>query len=143
MEQPRTLRRAATVRSILAATVLARIAVLGTNRVFVAADDGRTIVTLDAVSGVVRRVYRSGGFVSDVAVDTRTGTLLLATLNGTASGGPARGSVRVLDEATGTVLRVVAVGMGPLRVAVDDADRRAVTVNYNDGTASIIALPRR
>ncbi len=89
---------------------------------------------------VVLRTVRVGLHPGAIAVDERTRRAFVVdegrdAVNGHAG---ARGSVSVLDAATGAVLRTTAVGVGANAVAVDEQAGRVFVVNTSDGSVSVL-----
>jgi DNA-binding beta-propeller fold protein YncE len=86
-----------------------------------------TVRMLDARSGLFLRTMSVGSAPMAIAVDTRTGDVLVTTLGPTvtsACGCPGNatgvGSVEVLDGRSGARLRTVAVGVSPAMTVVDE-----------------------
>lgn len=99
--------------------VAAGIAVVGVTTATMSRADGRT----------VRPTVRSAAEVVSphaVAVDVRTGHVFVTDSGGSGVGG----SVHMVDGATGTVLRTVAVGPSPRGVAVDGRTGRVFVANW-------------
>jgi DNA-binding beta-propeller fold protein YncE len=121
-----------------------------TGRVFVANDidlranggvsvPNGSVSILDATSGRLVRSVTVGMFPTAVAVDARSGRVVVA------SKGPVdsnlvplgNGTVTVLDARSGAVLRTVAVGTFPVAIAVDERAGRAFVVNARGTTVRI------
>lgn len=103
---------------------------------------GTRIAVLDLRTGTVLRHIPAGMEVSALAVDDRTGHLLVVSTGPTDSGGIPRGKGRlaVLDPAQGAVLRLLTTGYMPATIVVIGQTRRAYIVNtgaHRDGPAPI------
>jgi len=88
-----------------------------------------SVVTIDAATGTMVRRVAGGigwGYDGEVALDTATRRLFVA--NGLSN------TVGVVDAASGRLVRTVAVGAYPMRVALD-VPRRRVLVLTNAGLA--------
>ena len=88
-----------------------------------------SVVTIDAATGTLMRRVRGGigwGYEGELALDTATRRLFVA--NGLSN------TVGVVDAASGGLVRTVAVGAYPLRIALD-VPRRRVLVLTNAGRA--------
>lgn len=87
----------------------------------------------DRPAGALRTVTVGQGPVA-VAVDAHSAHVFVVNY---ADGGH-RGSVSMLDAATGAVIRTIAVGMLPVAVAVDTRHARALVVNRGSHTVSVL-----
>jgi DNA-binding beta-propeller fold protein YncE len=80
------------------------------------------------------RTVRVGPFPYAMALDARTGHLLVVTEGQLKQDG----SVSLLDAATGRLLRTVTVGAVPETVTVDGRHGRVYVVNAQDATVSVL-----
>jgi len=102
-------------------------------RVF--ADDSDRVRVLDARSGrIIRTIALAHHTFGPIAVDARTGYLIITDVGPIDQGGPATGafsflgtgSISVIDGNTGATLRTVSVGVSPRAIALDGQGRLIV-----------------
>jgi len=103
-------------------------------RVFVANSGSDSVSVLDARSGRVLRTVAVGRDPAAIAVDARAGRVFVANLNGSFPLVPQQdllgpGSVAVLDARDGAVVHMVAVGVDPAVMRVDERTGRVFVLN--------------
>jgi DNA-binding beta-propeller fold protein YncE len=89
------------------------------------------VAVLDGVTGAVLRRFPVADNPVSLAVDSRTGHVLVASAGKVNSAGLplGNGTVSVLDGASGQVLRTAAVGVNPAAIVVDEQARRALVLS--------------
>ena len=80
-----------------------------------------------------------GSYPADAAIDEQSGRIFVASLGpiDQMHGPTGTGSLQVVDEHTGAVVRTVPVGMAPFIVALDGPARRVLVFNMGGGTVRV------
>jgi len=112
-------------------------------RVFVLTDGNAAthgvVSALDAVSGSLLYTVPVGASPVALAIDRRTGRLLVANQGLPGPGSfMAAGTVSVLDARSGRLVRAVPVGSRPMGIVVDERTGRAFISNNLGGSISVI-----
>jgi YVTN family beta-propeller protein len=100
-------------------------------RVYVVNNGDNSLSILDAHSGSPLHTVAVGQNPDAVAVDERKGRVYIASEGATdAAGNPVgSGNIAVLDARSGQIARIIAVGVAPSAVAVDERSGDAFVVN--------------
>ena len=109
--------------------------------IFVGNSNADTVSMLDARTGPVLRTARMEHSPRAVAVDDRTGRVVVLSRGIDDAYVPPiglSGTVSALDARTGTVLHTVAVGVGPRAIAVDERRGRVFVANTRSNSVSVL-----
>jgi DNA-binding beta-propeller fold protein YncE len=100
---------------------------------------GATVNIRDGTTGRLLHTVTVGSNPTGVAIDEQNGRIFVTTLGPTDQmrGTTGTGSLEVVDERTGTLVRTVPVGMAPYFVALDGPARRALVFNAGGGTVRV------
>jgi len=100
---------------------------------------GTTIDIRDGTNGQLLHAVTVGSNPAGVAIDEQSGRILVTTLGpiDRMHGPTGAGSLQVVDERTGALVRTVPVGMAPYVVALDGPARRALVFNMGGGTVRV------
>jgi DNA-binding beta-propeller fold protein YncE len=100
---------------------------------------GTTINIRDGTNGQLLHAVTVGSNPAGVAIDEQSGRIFVTSLGPVDQmrGPTGTGSLQVVDERTGTLVRTVPVGMAPYFVALDGPARRALVFNAGGGTVRV------
>ena len=102
---------------------------------------GTTIKIRDGTSGRLRHEVTVGSYPAGVAIDEQSGRIFVPSLGpiDRMRGPTGAGSLQVVDERTGALVRTVGVGRAPYAVALDGPARRALVFNMGGSTVQASA----
>jgi DNA-binding beta-propeller fold protein YncE len=100
---------------------------------------GATVNIRDGTTERLLHTVTVGSNPAGVAIDEQNGCIFVTTLGPTDQmrGPTGTGSLEVVDERTGTLVRTVPVGMAPYFVALDGPAGRALVFNAGGGTVRV------
>jgi DNA-binding beta-propeller fold protein YncE len=101
---------------------------------------GTTINIRDGTNGQLLHAVTVGSNPAGVAIDEQSGRIFVTSLGPIAQmrGPTGTGSLQVVDERTGALVRTVPVGMGPFIATLDGPARRVLVFNMGGGTVQVL-----